>query len=59
VIIQDVAVAGTKKEAEKKKAVWDKKYSRVTIRKVKTKDGIRHPSTQYGKFFYQVIAWVD
>lgn len=58
-IIQNVAVAGTKKEADKKKAVWDKKYPRVTIRKVKTKDGIRQASTQYGKFFYQVIAWVD
>ena len=58
-IIDNVAVAGTKKEADKKKAIWDKKYSKVTIRKVKTKDGIRQSSSQYGKFFYQVIAWVD
>jgi len=58
-IIANVAVAGTKKEADKMKLAWDKRYPRVTIRKVKTKDGIRHTSSQYGKFFYQVVAWVD
>ena len=58
-IMQNLAIAGTKKEAEKKKAAWDKTYPKVTIRKVKTKDGIKMASSQYGKFFYQVIAWVD
>lgn len=58
-IIYDVAIAGSKREADKKKSVWEKKYQKVTIRKVKTKNGIRHTSTQYGEYFYQVIAWID
>lgn len=57
--MQNLAIAGTKKEADKKKAAWDKTYPKVTIRKVKTKSGIKHTSTQYGQYFYQVIAWVD
>jgi len=58
-IMQNLAIAGTKKEAEKKRAAWSKTYPKVTIRKVKTKDSIKHTSTQYGTYFYQVIAWVD
>ncbi len=56
-IMQNLAIAGTKREADKKKAIWDKTYPKVTIRKVKNK--LKGVDRCYGSYFYQVLAWVD
>lgn len=57
--IVNVAVAGTKAEANKKRKEWTGKYAKVTIRKEETKPSAKKSSAYqaFGKYYYVITAW--
>lgn len=55
-MIGNIGIAGTKAEAEKKKKLWQKQYSRVTISK-KLTDKKLVGTGGYKKYHYVITCW--